>query len=67
MVRWLARPVGPPPGEMLGGVFGIRSDQHAFVTVDFTPGEYLIFCSLLARDDGKPYYTHGMMREVTVR
>jgi len=67
MMRWLAHPAGPPPGTMLGGVFGIRTDQHAFVTVDFTPGEYLIFCSLLAREDGKPYYLHGMLREVTVR
>jgi hypothetical protein len=52
---------------MLGGVFGIRPDQHAFVTVDFTPGEYLLFCSLLAEADGTPYYKRGMLRQVTVR
>ena len=67
MLRWLGHPVGAPPGEMLGGVFGIRTDQHAFVTVDFARGEYLLFCSLLSDADGKPYFTHGMVRQVTVR
>lgn len=67
MLRWLTHPVGTPPGEMLGGVFGMQPGQHAFVTVDFSPGEYLFFCSLLADADGRPYFTHGMVRQVTVR
>ncbi|HUO52721.1 MAG TPA: hypothetical protein VMT93_09385 [Gemmatimonadaceae bacterium] len=66
LMRWLPHPGGPAPAELLGGVFGLRPDQRAFVTVEFTPGEYVLFCTLL-RDDGTPYYAHGMVRQVTVR
>ena len=66
MLRWLAHPSGAPPGVLMGGVFGMPPGRFAFVTVDLAPGDYLFFCTLLAASDGKPWYTHGMVREVSV-
>ncbi len=66
MVAWFLRPVGAPPGELLGGVFAIRPDQRAWVTMEFTPGEYALICFYPDVVDGRPHAAHGMVRQVTV-
>ena len=67
MYAWFLSPKGPPPGEPIGGVFAIRPDQHAFVTIDFTPGEYALICFVQDAKDGKMHADHGMIRQVTVK
>lgn len=67
LLHWLAHPAGPPPGTMLGGVFGLRPGEHAYVPALLTPGEYAIFCSLGAGPGVAPWFARGMLREVTVR
>jgi hypothetical protein len=67
LLRWLTQPAGPPPGEMLGGVFGLRTGAHAFVTLQLAPGEYVLFCSLGAGPGTPPWFARGMLREVSVR
>ena len=67
LLRWLSLPTGPPPGEMLGGVFGLRTGEHAFVALELTPGRYALFCSLGGGPGVAPWYARGMLREFVVR
>jgi hypothetical protein len=66
-LTWFDTQRGPPPGEQLGGVATMRPDQRAFVSVEFTPGEYLLLCFSPDVRDGRSHIAHGMMRQVTVR
>jgi hypothetical protein len=66
-LTWFDTQRGPPPGEQLGGVATMRPDQRAFVSVDFTPGEYLLLWFSPDVRDGRSHIAHGMMRQVTVR
>ena len=38
----------------------------AYVTVDFTPGDYAFVCFLPDAKDGKPHFEHGMVKQVHV-
>ena len=67
LLHWLSLPAGAPPGEMLGGVFGLRTGERAFVTLDLTPGRYALFCSLGGGPGVAPWYARGMLRELEVR
>jgi hypothetical protein len=64
---WFNTQKGPPPGEPLGGVFTMRTDQRAFFSVDFTPGEYALLCFSPDEKDGLSHESHGMIRQITVR
>lgn len=37
-----------------------------FMTVDFTPGEYILLCFVRDVGDGKPHLAHGMARQFRV-
>ena len=63
---WVEKPNGPPPGEPIGGVPAIAKGATAYVTVDFTPGDYAFVCFLPDAKDGKPHFTHGMVKQVHV-
>jgi hypothetical protein len=63
---WAEKPVGPPPGEPIGGVPAIAKGATAFITVDFTPGDYAFVCFIPDEKDGKPHFTHGMVKQVHV-
>jgi hypothetical protein len=63
---WAMKPNGPPPGETIGGVPAIPKGTTAFVTADFTPGDYALICFLPDAKDGKPHFTHGMVQQVHV-
>jgi hypothetical protein len=57
---------GDPPGVPLGGVPAIPKGTSAYVTFEFTPGEYALICFLPDSKDGKPHFTHGMIQQVHV-
>jgi uncharacterized cupredoxin-like copper-binding protein len=63
---WVEKPAGPPPAEPIGGVPAIDKGATAYVTVDFTPGDYAFVCFLPDAKDGKPHFTHGMVKQVHV-
>ena len=63
---WVEKPAGPPPGEPIGGVPAIDKGGTAYVTVDFTPGDYAFVCFLPDPKDGKPHFEHGMVKQVHV-
>jgi uncharacterized cupredoxin-like copper-binding protein len=51
---------------VLGGASGIAKGRRMFITVDFKPGNYALFCFIPDVKDGKPHTNHGMMKEFTV-
>jgi hypothetical protein len=63
---WAEKPVGPPPAEPIGGVPAIPNGSTAFITADFTPGDYAFVCFLPDAKDGKPHFTHGMVQQIHV-
>jgi hypothetical protein len=63
---WLAKPNGPPPGETIGGVPAMAMGSAAYITADFTPGEYALICFLPDVKDGKPHFAHGMIQQLHV-
>jgi uncharacterized cupredoxin-like copper-binding protein len=63
---WInAGQAGPGP-VVLGGASGLAKGRHMFITVDFTPGKYALFCFIPDAKDGKPHTNHGMLKEFTV-
>jgi len=66
MAKWVFQQYGPPPGEPLGGVPAIQVGSHAFITQNFTPGNYALLCFIPDVKDGKPHAAHGMVKQITV-
>ena len=64
--KWAEKPVGPPPAEPIGGVPAIAKGTSAFITADFTPGDYAFVCFIPDAKDGKPHFLHGMVQQVHV-
>jgi uncharacterized cupredoxin-like copper-binding protein len=56
---------GPGP-TVLGGASGLAKGRHMFITVDFAPGRYALYCVIPDVKDGKPHTSHGMLKELTV-
>lgn len=65
-VNWTNAMQGPPPGEPLNGIAGMAPGQHAFITNNFTPGNYGLICFVPDAKDGKPHFLHGMIQDITV-
>jgi hypothetical protein len=63
---WAEKPIGPPPAEPIGGVPAIAKGTSAFITADFTPGDYAFVCFIPDAKDGKPHFEHGMVQQVHV-
>ncbi|MBK5187983.1 MAG: hypothetical protein JJD97_07035 [Gemmatimonadaceae bacterium] len=63
---WVEKPNGPPPGVPIGGVPAMAKGTTAYITADFTPGDYAFICFLPDVKDGKPHFTHGMIQQVHV-
>lgn len=55
--------VGP---TVLGGASGLAKGRHMFITVDFAPGRYALYCVIPDAKDGKPHTSHGMLKELSV-
>ena len=63
---WInAGQAGPGP-TVLGGASGIAKGRHMFITMDFPPGHYALFCFIPDVKTGKPHTNHGMLKELTV-
>jgi len=66
LAEFAEKPNGPPPGEPMGGVPAIPKGRTAYVTFEFTPGDYALICFLPDPKDGKPHFAHGMIQQVHV-
>lgn len=66
VTAWVEKQIGPPPGEPIGGVPAMAHGETAYVSADFTPGDYALICFLPGAKDGKPHFTHGMIEQVHV-
>lgn len=60
------KPVGTPPGEVIGGASFIAGPGENFVELDLTPGKYAMICFIPDAKDGKPHFVHGMIQEFTI-
>ena len=56
------KPVGAPPGEVVGGSSHIAGNVVNFVEVDLPPGDYGFICFLPDAKDGKAHVAHGMIQ-----
>lgn len=66
LVAWTEKQQGPPPGAPMGGVSAIAPGMDAFVTENFTPGNYALLCFIPDAKDGKPHVVHGMTKQIKV-
>jgi hypothetical protein len=63
-------PAGPPPFTTIpnvGGLVGLSPQQHAWLDMNLTPGNYVLTCFF--PDPAKkdlPHALEGMVKEVTV-
>ena len=57
---------GRPPAMPLGGSSGMVPGDHAFFTMNFTPGNYALICFLPDGKDGREHALHGMVKQVHV-
>lgn len=63
---WTAKPVGPPPGDAIGGASVLMPGMSGYFSVNMTPGHYLMMCFVPDAKDGKAHIDHGMMKEFTI-
>lgn len=67
LMTWIDKPVGPPPGNALGGVAVINAGTSGYFSLDLTPGTYALLCFVPDMKDGKPHVSHGMFKEVKIQ
>lgn len=65
--RWVSGGMrGEPPSIPVGGLAGPDSGKVGWVTVTFTPGNYLFLCYVPDAKDGNPHFVHGMVQQITI-
>lgn len=57
---------GPPVSIPVGGFAGPDQGKVGWLTMTFTPGNYLFLCYVPDVKDGAPHLVHGMVQQVTV-
>lgn len=58
---------GPPPFTSVGGVQGLMPGSKGWVTLDLTPGNYVLLCFIPSpANKGAPHLALGMVKEFTV-
>jgi uncharacterized cupredoxin-like copper-binding protein len=67
LLGWIQSPLGPPPATPMGGTSILSRGETNRISVDFTPGEYVLLCFVPDAGDGKLHVEHGMVRQFTVR
>ena len=67
VLAWLEKMEGPPPGQLIGGVAGLKSGKSVSVGLVFTPADYMLICFVPDMKDGKPHFMHGMVQQFTVK
>lgn len=65
-MAWGASYKGPLPASVVGGTTAAAPGTPQRVTVDFTPGQYILICFVPDATDGKPHMVKGMVRTFTV-
>lgn len=65
--KWMAKPVGPPPGHAEGGASAIPPGMTASISVDLGPGDYALICFVPDAKDGKPHLQHGMIQTFKIQ
>jgi hypothetical protein len=65
-MKWGQTYEGPPPAKPLGGVAALRPGLSGYISVDLTPGDYMLLCFVADAQDGKPHVMHGMALPVKV-
>ncbi len=60
------KPVGEPPGEVVGGASFIASNNENFIDVDLAPGDYGFICFVPDAKDGKAHVAHGMIQQFKI-
>ena len=66
MLAWFQKPVGPPPGQPIGGTTGFARGEVNVITHDFMAGTYALICFVPDAGDGQPHVAHGMFTEFVV-
>jgi hypothetical protein len=57
---------GEPVSIPIGGFAGPDQGKVGWVTLTFTPGDYLFLCYVPDTKDGAPHLVHGMVKQVTI-
>lgn len=57
---------GQPVSIPIGGFTGPDQGKVGWVTLTFTPGDYLFLCYVPDAKDGAPHLVHGMVKQITV-
>jgi len=65
--EWLRTEAGPPPASGIGGIAPMAQGQANNLTVDLTPGDYVLVCFIPDTKDGKPHFAHGMVMEFSIK
>jgi len=65
-LAWAETLEGPAPSATFSGVANLSAGQANLVTVDVTPGDYVLICFVPDAADGKPHLAHGMAKQITV-
>ncbi len=65
-LAWSETLEGPAPGATFSGVAPLAPGLENLVTVNVTPGEYVLICYAPDNADGKPHFAHGMAKQITV-
>ncbi len=65
--RWTAGGMkGQPVSMPIGGYTGPDIGKVGWVTLTFTPGDYLLLCYVPDTKDAAPHVVHGMVKQVTI-
>ncbi|MDX1674877.1 MAG: hypothetical protein R3314_08795 [Longimicrobiales bacterium] len=59
-------PEGPPPAAPVGGVSPIAQGEANNMTLQVSPGTYVLLCVLPDAGDGRLHVAHGMRKVITV-
>jgi hypothetical protein len=65
-VAWAENPLGPAPFEPVGGTTGLGAGRSVNVTLDLSPGEYAVLCTLFNPLSKKTHSAHGMFMPLTI-
>ncbi len=58
---------GPLPGEALGGLQAVGPGGRGYFNINFTPGDYLVFCPIDDAETGAPHFALGMLHQFTIQ
>lgn len=65
-VKWAQDPSGPSPYEGVGGTTNIAGGRSVNVTVDLTPGDYVLLCTTFNPLSKQLHSHHGMIKQIRV-